>query len=416
MFGKEYKQRRNYAPIIFLFGLIVGGIALFVSSNFDQLQEQALELIGLAPTPTPLPSDLATLASQLFVAGDMQEAADLFERAIAQRPENIDYLYEYGKLMIDMDNPQRALELAEQIIEVNSTDPRGYALKARALVWLQRGSDAIPVVLSGLDLNKGYESPLYSALARAYTDTGKFEEGAEAGLMAVQSDPSSSDARRSYAHSLSWVGNSQEAIVQLEAAVRIDPTNIAAHLELASQYLAQNRDQEAIDLYDRILALQPRNARALLRLCSTYRKIGQFERAIGYCQDSIAADPTSIGAYYQLGILQYNLYEFDEALVAFQMCVDIAPDNLDCSYRLGLSYYYVDDCQNGWDVLQESLLMAQARLDSETVIGYIREGLIAIGQKCPEFGRRDPTLPTATPNFTVEITPEMIEAPTETQP
>ncbi|HRF97731.1 MAG TPA: tetratricopeptide repeat protein, partial [Aggregatilineales bacterium] len=149
---------------------------------------------------------------------------------------------------------------------------------------------------------------------------------------------------------------------------------------------------------------------------STYRKIGQFERAIGYCQDSIAADPTSIGAYYQLGILQYNLYQFDEALIAFQMCVDIAPDNLDCSYRLGLSYYYVDDCQNGWDVLQESLLMAQARLDSETVIGYIREGLIAIGQKCPEFGRRDPTLPTATPNFIVEITPEMIEAPTETQP
>jgi len=417
MFGKQaYKPRRNYTPIIFLFGLIVGGIALFVSSNFDQLQEQALEFIGLAPTPTPLPSDLATLASQLFVAGDMQEAADLFERAIAQRPDNIDYLYEYGKLMIDMDNPTRALELGEQIIVINSTDPRGYALKARALVWIQRSSDAIPVALAGLDLNKGYESPLYSALARAYTDTGKYEEGAEAGLFAVQADPGSSDARRSYAHALSWVGNNAEAISQLEAAVRIDPTNIAAHLELAFQYLSQNRDQEAIDLYDRILALQPRNSRALLRLCTTYRKIGQFERAIGYCQDAINADPSSVGAYYQLGILLYNQYRFDEALIAFQACVEIAPDDLDCTYRLGLSYYYVDDCQSAWDILQDSLLMAQARSDTDTVISYIREGLVAIGQKCPEFGRRDPTIPTATPNFIPETTPEAIAPPSDTQP
>jgi tetratricopeptide (TPR) repeat protein len=412
MFTKQaYKPRRNYAPMLLLFGMIIGGIVLFVSSNFDELQEQALELIGLAPTPTPLPSDLATLATQLFVAGDMRAAADLFERAIAQRPENIDYLYEYGKLMIDMDNPARALELGDQIIQINSNDPRGYALKARALVWLRRSADAVSVALAGLDLNRGYESPLYSALARAYTDTGKYEEGAEAGLLAVQADPGSSDARRSYAYSLSWVGSTREAIAQLEAAVRIDPNNIAAHLELALQYLGQNRDQEAIDLYDRILALQPRNARALLRLCTTYRKIGQFERAIGYCQDAIQADPNSTGAYYQLGILQYNLYRFPQALEAFQACVNIAPDNLDCTYRLGLSYYYVDNCPMAWEILQNSLLMAQSRSDTATVIGYIREGLIAVGQKCPEFGRRDPTLFTPTPSFIPEITPQMTATP-----
>lgn len=412
MFTKNAnKPSRNYAPMLLFFGILIGGILVFVASNFDKLQEQALEMIGLAPTPTPLPSDLATLATQLFVAGDMVAAADLFERAIAQRPDNIDYLYEYGKLMIDMDNPTRALELSEQIIDVNSNDPRGYALKARALVWIRRSADAVPVALAGLDLNRGYESPLYSALARAYTDTGKYEEGAEIGLLAVQADPGSSDARRSYAYSLSWVGSTAEAIAQLEAAVRIDPTNIAAHLELALQYLGQNRDQEAIDLYDRILALQPRNGRALLRLCSTYRKIGQFERAIGYCQDAINADPTSIGAYYQLGILQYNQYRFQEALDAFQACVNIAPDNLDCTYRLGLSYYYVDNCPMAWDILQDSLLMAQSRSDVETTIGYIREGLIAVGQKCPEFGRRDPTLFTPTPSFIPEFTPEATVEP-----
>ena len=379
------KPRRNYIRLLFAFGLIVGAFLVYVYVNFDTLQESAQELMGMAPTATPLPNDLATLGANLVLAGDLEAAADLFERAIDQRPNNIDYLHEYGQVLIELDQAERGLELGDQIIDLNPTDPRGYALKARAQVWLGRFSEAIPVALAGLDINDRYAS-LYASLARAYTRTGRYLDGVEMGLRSVESDPASVEARRSYAHALSWVGESVEATAQLEIALALDQSYVPTYFELAGQYLAQNRDQEAIDLYDRILALQPRNPRALLRLCQSYRKVGQFERALGYCDDAVLADPTSAQASFELGLLQYNRFDFTGAVQSFSQCLEYDPDNLDCTYRLGLSYYYLDDCDTAWEILQRSLFMARSRNNVDTEVSHIQEGLVAVTQKCPEYG------------------------------
>jgi tetratricopeptide (TPR) repeat protein len=284
-------------------------------------------------------------------------------------------------------------------LNIDPNDARGYALKARALVFAGSSTAAIPVALAGLDIG-GYSAQLHASLARAYADTGRYEDAVDEGFQAVSDDPADVDARRSYAYALSWVSANDEAIIQLETALTIDSNQIPVYFELAVQYLAQNRDQDAINLYDHVLALQPRNPRAFLRLCETYRKIGQFERAIGFCEDAIAEDSTLVPAFYQLGILKYNLFDFNGALNAFSQCAELDPSSLECTYRLGLSYYYVNDCDMAWQILQESLLMAQSRIGVEAAIENIREGLIAIGQKCPQYGS---VAPTATPEPTIEV-------------
>jgi tetratricopeptide (TPR) repeat protein len=404
-FGRQQKPKRNYTRLLFFFGLLIGGLVVFVTVNFDNLQAQALDAIGMGPTPTPLPSDLATLGDQLRIAGDMEEARDLFERAIQQKPDNIAYRYEYGTLMIDMNAPEISLAQGDAILELDPSDPRGYALRAMAMVWMGNSESAIPVASAGLDLGAGYESHLYSALARAYTNNGEYQEGTEAGAMAIQADPGDANARRSYAYSLSWVRANDQAIEQLEAAVTLDPTNISAHMELALQYLAQNRDAEAINTYDRVLAIQPRNALALRRLCGTYRKVGQFERALGFCQDAVDADPTSTGAWYELGLLQYNdvsnPLQMQSAMESFAACVELDPSNLPCKHRLGLAYFYVGECDPAWDTLQESLLMAQAARgqgqDVTTTLDNVQAGLRLIIAECPGFGGEEVAPPTPEP-------------------
>ncbi len=383
------KPRRNYARWLFILGLFVGLVGVFIAANFDNLEAQAMEVMGLAPTPTPLPSDLAVLANQLMIRGNMTDARNLFEEAIAQRPENIAYRYEYGRLMIDMSEPTIAREQGDAIISMNPDDPRGYALKAAAEVWMNNPNSAIPIALAGLDLRAGYESHLYTALARAYTNSGQYQNGVDAGARAIAADPTDANARRSYAFTLSWVRDNAAATEQLEAAILLDPTNISAHMELALQYSAQNRDQEAISIYDRVLALQPRNARAMRRLCGTYRKIGQFERALGFCQDSVEADPNDQGAWYELGILQYNSYQMAGARDSFAACVAIDPSNYTCKHRLGLAQYYMEECTPAWDTLQESLIMvqsAQGRGENVgEVLNNIQAGLRAITTTCPDY-------------------------------
>lgn len=394
------RQRRGIGRTLFLFLLLVAGIVLFVRVNFDRLQSMAMDAVGMAPTPTPFASEIATRATDLALAGDLEGAAALFAQAVRQQPENLNYLYEYGRLLIDLGDYTRALEIAEQCIDLDIVDPRGYALKATALVFDDQAAAAIPVATSGLELAPDFAS-LHAALSRAYTDTGRYDVALDSGFRAVEIAPYNADARRAYAYALIWNGLVDEAITQLEQAVTADPTRMPAYFELAGLYLSVSRDQDAIDLYNVILSEQPRNARAHLRLCETYRKVGQFNQALGYCQDAVVYDPTYAEAHLQLGLIYYstyvperNNYMFAEALEAFTACVEHNPASLECTYRMGLSHFYLGDCDTAWPILRDALLMARSRTGPQitAAVENISTGLVAIGETCPQYRGLAPSL------------------------
>ena len=419
LFGRQAKQR-NYGRLFFIFGTLIGGLLVFVSVNFTQLQSTALEVAGFGPTPTPLPGDLATVGAQMMAIGNFDEAADMFERVLDVRPENVDYMYAYGDLLVETRDYEYALEMAERMLRASPSDPRGYELKARTQVFNGSSNAAISVALAGIDLGQGYRAPLYATLSRAYVNVGNYVDAVDAGVRAVENDPNSVDARLAYANALNFFDLRDEALAELELAASLDPNDTSALFDLAFQYLARDRDQEAIDLYDRILALQPRNARANLWLCRSYKKIGQFDRAMGYCADSVAYDDTSAPAFYELGTLHYRDYNFAGALDAFSRCMALNPDSLECTYRTGLSYYYVavdpltgpdmqrDYCDTAWQTLQDSLVMAQARFGVDNTIETIRTGLVAVGADCPGYGsdaiQLIPIGPEVTPEPTLSDT------------
>lgn len=420
LFGARGPQR-NYPRLFFFFGLFIGAILVFVTANFDRLQTTAMDMAGFGPTPTPLPGDIATIAADLMSRGEYTQAATMFEQALVQRPENVAYMYEYGKLLIAVEDYDYAVELADRILNAAPSDARGYELKSRAQVFAGDSAAAISVALAGVELRQGLQAELYAVLSRAYVDTGNYSDGVEMGQRAVEADATSVDARLAYANALNFFDLRDDALIQLENAVSLDPNNVQALFDLAFQYLARNEDQAAIDLYDRILAVQPRNANAHLWLCRSYKKVGQFERAEGYCIDSVAIDDTSAGAHYELGMLKYRNYDFFASLESFSRCAEINVESLECAYRTGLSHYYVSlayrdqgdtammnqHCGFAWDTLQDSLVMAQARFGVDDTIDTIRTGLVAIGADCPAYGSSLPN-----PEVTPEITPET--APTET--
>jgi tetratricopeptide (TPR) repeat protein len=417
LFGPKRPQR-HYGRLFFVTGLLIGGLLLFVSLNFESLQERALDMAGMGPTPTPLPADLATTGIQMAAAGDLQGAAALFERALEQRPNDINYLIEYGNVLLLQENYEAALAVADDALIAAPSDPRGYELKARTQVQSGKPTAAISVALAGLDLGQGFDAPLYAILSRAYTGSGNYEDGVDAGLHAIEIAPDSVEARLAYANALNFFDLRDEALQQIEIAFNLAPNNIQGLFDLAFQYLARDRDQEAIDLYDRILALQPRNARANLWLCRSYKKIGQFDRALGYCRDSASLDDSSPTAFYELGTLYYRNYDFVNALESFRRCAELNPDSLECAYRTGLSYYYVAIspltdaetrdayCDQSWTILQDSLVMAQGRFDVDAAIENIRAGLVAVGQDCPNYLGRVVPVPSAEAEATPESTPE----------
>ncbi|MGB7342117.1 MAG: tetratricopeptide repeat protein [Phototrophicaceae bacterium] len=416
---------RRFSVMLVLI-LIAGGIALWQQ---DQLVEATYDLIGPETTPTPLPGQLAQQADALFTQGDLEGAAEIWERVIGMRYDSVDYLYEYGMLLIDLDDERngyatRAEQFAQDILELDPNDPRGYALRARALAWMGNSGLALTVARAGIDISPTF-APLYEALSRAHIGEGNLREGQEAGILAIENGAGDVRSYWAYASSLFFSGARDAALVEYERTVNINPAFLPPYFELANLYLASNRDQEAIDTYVRILGVQPTNARALLRQCQAYRKVGQFNQARGLCEDAVLADPTYLTAVYQLGQIQYSNSEFALADEMFQTCVELDDTNLECTYYLGLTQYYLArieyndvciannltslDCQAsqicavGANLLQEAIQMAEIRPNTEGDREIISTGLNAI--------RVDPAcsdvtgLPT--PDFVPEQTPEV---------
>lgn len=383
-----FRERRKNPLRIVVYILGFVAFALFIAyTQLDQIEAAAYNLVNEAPTPTPSPNQLAQWGAEAYLVGDMAAAEEYFERAVRQRPDDTNYLYEYGQILIDNDDPDTALQMADRIIDLDSNEVRGYALKTRALVWLGTPASAIPVGLAGMELDP-YFAPLHAALARAYIGDGRYREGLDMGFEATELSPNDVRVRWAYAFALATVGERDLAMAELERAIEIHPNFVSPYFELAFLYLSANRDQEAIDLYDRVLSMQPRNARANLRQCEAYRKVGEFERAIGFCEDAVTADPTYVPALFRLGLFRYSRREFADAQGAFQRCVEQDPGNLECTYRLGLTHYYLEkDCETSWGMLRDSLIMAQAQDNTEETVENIRMGMNAIANDpaCPGY-------------------------------
>lgn len=411
-FFSSRRRRTSGSRFLFLYGLLIGGFLVVVYTQFDRLQLAALDAVGLAPTATPFASTLATQGAEAFLRGDVAAAHDAFEMAHRQQPNNLDYAYEYGKMLIELNraqevlDPRRALNdksLADWAIELNPRDPRGYTLKTKALVWVGRAADAIPIGVSGLEQSTAF-APLYAALGRAYTSIGRYQQGLTYGEQAVRLDPLDVDAHRSYAYSLIWVGARNEAIGQLEDAIAINPYLTASYFELAAQYLASNQDEMAIATYERILSLEPRNERAYLRLCESYNKVGQNDRAQGYCEDALNINPEYAPAWMRVGMARYTRRNYEGAIEAFNNCVNFGDGGqIECWYLRGLAHYYLGQCDQAWSILTESLPMAESLPDNDLLIANIREGLRLTTVSCANYAGRP--LPTDIPPTPIPPTP-----------
>ena len=414
-FFSDRRRRRSVWRWLLLYVLVIGAFLFFVDSQFSQLQMMALDMIGQAPPPTPFASELATQALDRVRTGDLHGGAQLLRRAVMQQPNNVDYMYEYGRVLLELgiDEPQyytEAIQVGDQAIQASPRDPRGYALKARALDLSGDSPNAVPVAQAGLQYDRSF-APLYVALASAYLNIDRYDVAIESAERAIDLDPLDPAARRVYAYTLIWVGRREEALTQLEEAVALNPNLASPYFELASMYRTiAFQDPSggteyyalAIATYEQVLAMQPNNAKAYLRMCEAYTQIGEHRRGQGYCDDALTLNPNYAQAYRALGQTQYPQRNYEGAIESFEKCIELGSEEIECYYLRGLAHYYLGQCDDAWNILNDSLVRERARWtgpdEDNPVIRSILGGLSLTTDNCEAYrGRALPQAPTATP-------------------
>lgn len=393
------KRRRSSGRLIFIGFMLalILLIPLFTYWQYDLIQLQTLGAIGFAPTATPFAADRAMQAQSAYNRGAVEEAARLYGMAVTQQPENLDYLYEYGKVLIEVDRNAEAEQLGDRLIQLASQDPRGYALKANSMVWSDPAS-AIPIAITGTELGVPF-APLNAALAVAYTNIGRYQEAIQRGDLAIRIDPGDASARRSFSYPLIFTARYTEAIDQLEQAIAINPNLAAPYFELASLYRRINQPEMAVSIYNRVLEIEPANERAYLRLCETYAAVGLFRDAEVYCDDALDIDPQYASAHRMRGQLRYSRRNYEGAIESFNTCLDLGSEEIECYYIRGLAHYFLGECDQAWSILNESLTRAQ----QQPIVDAITTGLTNVTINCA--GYRGRSLPTPIPPTPIPPTP-----------
>ncbi|MCA9912188.1 MAG: tetratricopeptide repeat protein, partial [Anaerolineae bacterium] len=99
-----FSHRRNTARLYFIAFMLVLilGIPVVAYWQQDTLRMVVLDAAGLAPTPTPYAAEHAMAGQDFLIQGDTEQAADSFEQAVTQQPNNVNYLYDYGSTLIEL--------------------------------------------------------------------------------------------------------------------------------------------------------------------------------------------------------------------------------------------------------------------------------------------------------------------------
>ncbi len=391
-------RRQGLNPLLiglWLLSMVAVGLVVW---RFDDVQPQVLGLLQPA-APTVTAPALATRAYDAYLAGDLLTAETLFAQAVSMQPDNIDYLYEYGRLLMLNNKPDQVLAAAEQAIAGHPEDPRGYALKCYALDFLGRAEEAIPVGLMALDLDPSF-APAYAFLSGAYNTLGRWRQAQEMGGRAVELDPNNIEARRAFAFSLNWIGRYDLAAQQLEEAIAVHPNLDFLYFELAGAYTGLKNEPAKIAIYEHVLEMNPENNKAMVRMCETYFGLRIDNLAQYWCEQALERDPNDARAWKQVGMIYYTRRNYESSIDAFNTCVDLSGSTyIECWYLRGLAHYRLDQCDQAVPILQEGL--------SYTTDADVQRNILQGLYMCAEADERYDfsIVPTAEPTPTPIPTP-----------
>lgn len=383
-----FRRRKRRFPVLFiiLYMIVLGG-ALYVYLNMERVQPQVLAAIGPEPTATMSEAEVSRQAQEAYQAGNLAEAAEHYRHAAALMPDDVQVLADLSRVLTLMNTPDslaEAVEVADQAILIAPEDPRGYAMKARALNWAGEADQSAIEALRAIELDPDYVLG-HAYLAEAYADLGQLRQAREQAEVAVELDPYNVDARRNYAYVLEFYGDYGGAIAQYQQAIQIHPNLLDLWYGLARNYRGAGPNdptgemyQKSFETYQQIIMRVPDDPLPYVELGRTYFEVGEhdaaqanLERAVGLiCEDcplhtyeeierngfvipeDEVPDEIYMPAWRRLGMVYHTRRNYEDAIAILEEVIAYGDKTgedipLEAYYVSATGYYYLDQAEDG---------------------------------------------------------------------
>ncbi len=202
------------------------------------------------------PEDIFQKALALHQAGNLDQAAALYDELLARFPNHADTL-----------NMRGAVELQRE--RFSSATP-----------FFERAVSHAPL-----------HGPAHTNLAASHLALGLWEKALASSDLALQADPSLAGAHTNRGHALARLERVTEAVGSYTRALEIQPRALDALKARAQICLDEGRGDEAISDCDRILALEPPTAPILTLRGRALRGQGRLEDALADLEAALTLEP-----------------------------------------------------------------------------------------------------------------------------
>jgi tetratricopeptide (TPR) repeat protein len=280
-----------------------------------------------------------------------EEAAALYERAIALDPAHHESRFALANLLMQAERIEDALPHFRSLAEANDSE-----------FWQDRGE---------------------RSLLRAYKTLGVLAEKQRELEAAVEESPDDVELILRLARMYTARGNHFAAIDQYQTCIELESGEPSHTEQLAETYERAGQFNKAAETYAALLEEQPSRARGYLReLMSIYERLNQHNEAIAAAERVVELAPSDAQARVQLANAYQRLRRTDDALVQYRHAIRLEPE----SASLHLAY---------GEALKDANKMSDARdayqrlLESTDDDGVRRDCLMRLAAVHLELGTLD---------------------------
>lgn len=260
----------------------------------------------------------------LLMMRNFDQAEETFRRSLEIDPQNSDVVSGLCDLEMTRRNFEQVIELAE--LGKKTRSPFGVfdAVKARALLALERVDEADTVIASALEASPD-DPDLLSMKAARLQANGNTDQAVAALQHALEGSPYHQRARRQLGALLKSTGRTEEALEVYQAMLRIQPDDAETYHEIGGLKLDADPGA-AVPFLEEAVRLAPTRAKFLTVLGVAYIRTGRAAEAEAILRRAVDADPDDPTARSNLGIVLVQSRRYDEAIEELRKLLDRWPD------------------------------------------------------------------------------------------
>lgn len=298
------------------------------------------------------------LAKARQLAGDLAAARLLYDRVLAEKPDEPALLFRVGLLEMQASRLIEAADWISRAIALAPAEfPYHFAL-GQTLAGLKRFNEAVGSFRKALAL-KPEAADVHFALGLALQSNGELNQAIAAYRDALRVRPEFAGALTNLGAALRALSRVEEAIEVLREAVRIEPQAAAHHVNLGAALSHCRRYADAEAVLRRALELNANHPQAAYNLGVALGGLGRLPEAAAAYRRAIELQPGYADAYNNLGAVCKELGEFQAAALAFDAAIRAQPNSVVGYNNAGCLLRTLGRMEQAEDMLRKGLSLGE---------------------------------------------------------